>query len=83
MEGFIWLFLALIAPLAVFGVVAATVRRREPDVYQTRHCPHCETPMSMRRVSLLSSFPMRGMWVCPHCGTQSAGRISVSRSGPA
>jgi len=70
MEGFIWLFIALITPLAVFGVVAATVRRREIDVDQTRHCPHCETPMSMRRNSLLQSLTHRGMWMCPHFGTR-------------
>jgi ribosomal protein L37AE/L43A len=71
MDRFIWLLLALYTLLLAFSVVAATLRRRRLGVDQTtRHCPHCETPMSMRRVSLFQSHTLRGVWECPHCGAR-------------
>jgi ribosomal protein L37AE/L43A len=75
MEDIIWLFLTLIVALVALGAVLASLRRRAPRI-KTDHCPSCRTPMSLRRVSILESLTLRGMWVCPHCGN----RIKKGRS---
>jgi hypothetical protein len=55
MEGTIWLFVVLTILLFAVGVVVAGLHRRHLGADQTsRHCPQCETPMSLRRVSLSS-----------------------------
>jgi len=70
MDGKIWLFLALVIALVAVGVVLVG-RRRRPGADQTsRHCPRCETPMSLRRAPILESLTLRGLWLCPHCGTR-------------
>jgi hypothetical protein len=69
MEDIIWLFLALIVALVALGAVLAGLRRRPRSVAQNPgRCTSCETPMSLRRVSIFSSFPTLSAWVCPHCG---------------
>jgi ribosomal protein L37AE/L43A len=82
MDGIIWLYLAQVVALVVLSVVVIGLRRRrlEPDL-TSRHCPHCETPMSMRRVSFFKSYFLLGAWECPHCGARTGGGISISRSG--
>jgi hypothetical protein len=50
MDGIAWLFPVLSVALLAFGIVGTVLRGRRVGVDQ-RHCPHCETPMSMRRVS--------------------------------
>jgi hypothetical protein len=67
MDGRIWFVLALVL-IAVGSALAGVRRRRFAADQGSRHCPHCETPMSMRRVSIFSSFPTLSAWVCPHCG---------------
>jgi ribosomal protein L37AE/L43A len=71
MDGIIWLFLALIVALVALGAVLAGLRRRPPSVEQNPgRCTSCETPMSLRRVSLFRSLTLSGEWVCPHCGNR-------------
>jgi hypothetical protein len=76
MDGRGWLSLVLI--LVVVGFALAGLRRRRFAAEQgSRHCPHCDTPMSMRRVSWLKSFLFLAAWECPHCGTRSRLRKRV------
>jgi hypothetical protein len=71
MEDIIWLFLALIVALITLGVVLAGLRRRAPSVEQSPgRSTSCETPMSLRRVSIFRSHMLLGAWECPHCGTR-------------
>lgn len=71
MDGIIWLLVAPAVALAVLAAVLVRLHRRSLGADQTsRHCPHCETPISMRRVSLFRSFMLMGDWVCPHCRTR-------------
>jgi hypothetical protein len=70
MDGKIWFFLALVLALVAVSVMQAGRRRRSWADQASRHCPHCETPMSLRRVSILESLTLRGLWLCPHCGTR-------------
>ena len=65
MEGIIWLILALLVALVALGVVLAGIRQR---AHNPAHCTSCETPMSLRRVSILRSHLLLGEWICPHCG---------------
>jgi len=74
MDGIIWLFSALIVALVALGVVLAGLRRRPSEVNNSSHCPNCETPMSLRRVSLFRSRTLMGQWVCPHCGKFKSGK---------
>jgi hypothetical protein len=69
MDGKIWFFLALVVAWVAVTVMLARRRRLAAD-QESRHCPHCETPMSLRRVSILESLTLRGLWLCPHCGTR-------------
>jgi hypothetical protein len=66
MDGSIWLALALI--LVAVGCALAGVRQRPPEVEKASGCANCETPMSLRRVSIFISFPTLSAWACPHCG---------------
>jgi hypothetical protein len=77
MEGIIWLFLALIVALVALGAVLAGLRRRAPRI-KTDHCPSCRTPMSLRWVSIFQSLALRGVWMCPHCGTKMNERRRVA-----
>jgi ribosomal protein L37AE/L43A len=70
MDGIIWLFIAKVMALVVLGVVIVGLRRGRFAVQKSSHCPNCQSPMSMRRVSILRSFTLMGGWVCPHCGTK-------------
>jgi hypothetical protein len=71
MDVIIWRFSALIIGLAVLALVLVALRRRPSGPNpQLRHCSSCQTPMSLRRVSLFESLTLRGVWVCPHCGTR-------------
>ena len=77
MDGSIWLVLVLILAAACF--MLAVVRRRTPDAEKSRHCPNCETPMSLRRVSIFETLTFRGMWICPHCGTRMRKKGGMAR----
>jgi DNA-directed RNA polymerase subunit RPC12/RpoP len=79
MEGTIWLFLALPVALVALGAVLAGIRRRPPSVEDNPgHCSSCETPMSLRRVSIFESLTLRGVWRCPHCGTRMRRKARVA-----
>jgi DNA-directed RNA polymerase subunit RPC12/RpoP len=79
MDGIIWLFLVLIVALVALGAVLVGLRRRVPSVEDNPgHCSICETPMSLRRVSLFRLFILLGQWVCPHCGSKIKSRKRVS-----
>jgi ribosomal protein L37AE/L43A len=81
MEGFIWLFLALIVALVALGAVLAGLRRRPRSVEQIPgRCTSCETPMSLRRVSIFRSHMLLGAWECPHCGDRIKSGKRVSRT---
>jgi ribosomal protein L37AE/L43A len=81
MEGIIWLFLAQVVALAVLAVVLAALRRRPSGVDpKPRHCSNCQTPMSLRRVSIFESLMLRGIWMCPHCGTIMSKKGSSART---
>jgi hypothetical protein len=69
MDGIIWLVLGLTVALVAVGVVLAG-RRRLSRVHSPHHCSICQTPMSLRRVSIFHSLTFRGIWMCPHCGTR-------------
>jgi hypothetical protein len=60
MDGIIWLFLALTVALVAFGVVLPG-RRRLPSGVDPNlsHCSSCQTPMSLRRRSLLGEWSWR------------------------
>ena len=79
MDGVIWFFLALTAALATVGAVVAARRRRPFGVRKSSHCPNCETPMSLRRVSIVEALTLRGMWICPHCRTKMRKRDNLPR----
>jgi Zn finger protein HypA/HybF involved in hydrogenase expression len=81
MEGVIWLFLALTFAMVALGGVLAGLRRRSSGVKKASRCPHCETPMSLRRISAFQSLTLRGKWLCPHCGARMSkvrGRAGVA-----
>jgi predicted RNA-binding Zn-ribbon protein involved in translation (DUF1610 family) len=78
MDGIIWLFLALIVALVALGAVLAGLRRRPPSMEDDpARCTSCETPMSLRRVSIFESPTLRVQWVCPHCGNRIMKEKSV------
>jgi hypothetical protein len=70
MDGIIWLFLALLIVLMAVGVVVAVPRRAPGIDPKFHHCSRCQTPMSLRRVSLFQSLTLRRVWMCPHCGNR-------------
>jgi predicted RNA-binding Zn-ribbon protein involved in translation (DUF1610 family) len=71
MEGIIWFFLALIVALIAIGFVLAGLRRRQSSMeHDPARCTSCETPISPRRVSIFQSLALRGVSMCPHCGTR-------------
>jgi predicted RNA-binding Zn-ribbon protein involved in translation (DUF1610 family) len=71
MEDIIWLFLALPVALVALGAVLAGLRRRAPSMeHDPARCTSCETPMSLRRVSIFRSHMLLGARECPHCGTR-------------
>jgi ribosomal protein L37AE/L43A len=76
MDGVVWLFLTLI--LVAVGFLLAGFRRRSSRVENSSQCPNCQTPMSMRRVSLFQLLTFRGIWMCPHCGARISkmGRVA-------
>jgi predicted RNA-binding Zn-ribbon protein involved in translation (DUF1610 family) len=76
MEGIIWFFLVLMVALVALSVMLAGLRRRQPSMEEPARCTSCETPMSLRRVSIVESLTLRGTWKCPHCGN----RIKRGRS---
>jgi hypothetical protein len=79
MEGSIWLFIAFIVALVALGAVLAGLRWRPPPVDKSPgQCSSCETPMSLRRVSIFESPTLRGMWMCPHCGNRIKSRKGVT-----
>jgi transposase-like protein len=77
MDGIIWLFLTLITAIAALAMMLEALRRRSSGVKKSGHCPNCETPMSMRRVSRFKSLLFFPSWLCPHCGTRSRSRKGV------
>jgi ribosomal protein L37AE/L43A len=77
MEGIIWLFLALTVALVAVGILRAG-RHRPSGIISPRHCSICQTPMSLRRVSIFHSLTFRGIWMCPHCGTRIKWRKGVT-----
>jgi hypothetical protein len=87
MDGILGIFLTLLVGLVVVGVVLVGRRRPSGINPTSRHCTHCQTPMSPRRVSLLRSMVLLGEWVCPHCGNRiKAGKrapgATAQRAGP-
>jgi rubredoxin len=80
MDGVIWLCLALTVAFVTVGAVVAGGRRRLFGLKKSSHCPNCETPMSLRRVSIVEALTLRGMWVCPHCGTRMRKRGNLART---
>jgi hypothetical protein len=77
MEGVAWLYLASIIVFFALGALLVSARRRRLAVIlKPGRCSSCETPMSLRRVSIFESATLRGMWICPHCGN----RIKKGRS---
>jgi hypothetical protein len=75
MDGMIWLLLVQIVAIGVLGAVVVGLRRAKLGAERNaRHCPHCETPMSMRRVSWFRSFIFLAAWQCQHCGNRSRPR---------
>ena len=80
MDGVIWLFLSFSAALATVAAVVAARRRRPFGFKKSSHCPNCETPMSLRRVSIVEALTLRGMWICPHCGTRMRRRGHLART---
>jgi ribosomal protein L37AE/L43A len=84
MEHNVWLLLALVVALVALGAVLAGLRRRSPSMdHSPARCTSCETPMSLRRVSILESLTLRGVWKCPHCGTRmnKRGRVAGAATG--
>jgi hypothetical protein len=60
MEGII--LLTLLVALVAIGVLVAGRRGRVRSVEQnSRRCSSCQTPMSLRRVSLIQSLTLRGV----------------------
>jgi hypothetical protein len=57
-------YLIPIVAIVALGALALG-RRRRPPVDKTGRCSSCETPMSLRRVSILESPTLRVQWVCP------------------
>jgi uncharacterized protein with PIN domain len=80
MEDIIWLCAALIAALVAVAVVVARFRHRPQSIERNPgRCSSCETPMSLRRVSIFRSHSF-GEWVCPHCGTRMDKKRRVART---
>jgi ribosomal protein L37AE/L43A len=75
MEDIVWLLLALIVALVALGMALA-------QFLNPRHCPSCETPMSLRRVSIIQTLTLKGMWMCPHCGNRIKSRKATSLPVP-
>jgi hypothetical protein len=71
MDGINWLFLALLVVLMMVGVMTGWRGPGRSVDQNLKRCPNCETPMSLRRVSLLRSLSLLGAWVCPHCGNRT------------
>ena len=72
----VWSYLIPFIVIVALGA-AVSARRRLPKIQQDPgRCSNCETPMSLRRVSILESLTLRGTWKCPHCGN----RIKRGRS---
>ncbi len=71
MEGIIGFVLTFAIVLIGVGIVTGVRRRRLGVDQKTKHCSRCETPMSLRRVPILESLMLRGMWICPHCGNRT------------
>jgi hypothetical protein len=64
----VWTYLIPIIVIVALGA-ALSARRRPPKIEQNPgQCSKCETPMSLRRVSIFISFPTLSACVCPHCG---------------
>jgi ribosomal protein L37AE/L43A len=78
MEDIVWLLLALIVVLAL-GMALARFRRSSTEIIlNPRPCPSCETPMSLRRVSIIQALTFKGRWMCPHCGNRIKSRKATS-----
>jgi hypothetical protein len=81
MDGMVWLFPAFILASVAFGVVVAGLRRRLSGLdLNVRHCSNCQTPMSLRRVSIFQSYTLRGAWMCPDCGNRIKSDNRVSKT---
>jgi hypothetical protein len=79
MDRMVWLFLAEVVALAALALVLTGMRQwRLRTDQRSRHCPHCDTPMSMRRISLLKSLLFLVAWECPHCGSRSRSRTGTA-----
>jgi hypothetical protein len=71
MDGIICLFLALIVALVALRVLLAGLRRRPPSMeHNPARCTSCETPMSLRRVSLFRSRLLLGSGCVPIAVTE-------------
>ena len=81
MDGIVWLFFALL--LIAASLVLGGLRRRQLAAdHASRPCPHCQTPISMRRRPLIQVVKIRGRWLCPHCGAKSGALAWLSRTAP-
>jgi hypothetical protein len=81
MDGIFWLFLAQVFALVILGVVLVGLRRRPSGVDpKPQLCSSCQTPMSLRRISIFRSHIFLGAWECPHCGTRIRSGKVISRS---
>jgi Zn finger protein HypA/HybF involved in hydrogenase expression len=78
MDGVIWVFLAFSVALIALGMVADLRRRLLGVDPMSGHCSNCRTPMSPRRVSLIQSLTLRGMWKCPHCGARMRKKAGIA-----
>ena len=77
MDGIVGLFFALLFVAA--GLVLAGVRRRQLAAdHASRHCLHCQTPISMRRPSWFKSLLFLAAWECPHCGNRRRSRTGTA-----
>jgi DNA-directed RNA polymerase subunit RPC12/RpoP len=75
----IWTYLIPIIVFVAFGTVLAGLGRRQPSMgHDPARCTNCETPMSLRRVSIFESPTLRSMWMCPHCGNRIKSRKGVT-----
>jgi predicted RNA-binding Zn-ribbon protein involved in translation (DUF1610 family) len=79
MEGVAWLYLASIIVFFALGALLVSAHRRRLAVNpKPDRCSSCETPMSLRRVSIFESSTLRVQWTCPHCGTRIKSRKGVT-----
>jgi hypothetical protein len=79
MEDIVWLLLALIVVLLALGMALVRFRRSSTEInLNPRQCPSCETPMSLRRVSIIQALTFKGRWMCPHCGNRIKSRKASS-----